>query len=427
MPRKLFYGWAIVAALFVINVGIHATANFVFGLYVIPMGQELGISRSTVGWVLTVRLLAGGVSSYFIGRLLDLRGPRLVIAVSGLVAGLAVMGLGFISTVWQFLLLFAIVGLTGISAPGNLHTSVPVAKWFVRQRGRAMAIATSGLAIGGTIMSVVTDWLITEFGWRTAWTVSGALVILVIVPLALLVLRRQPEDMGLLPDGDVAPPPGAGPRPAALRERIWTVREAMRTPVFYVLVAAFMLVGFATGGFLVHRVPHWVELGVDSQVVALALAADSLAFGAAILVAGVLLDRYPARYIAACAIVTQGLTIGGMLIWTSTSYLFLSSTVFGIGAGTSIVVQIFIWAAYYGRSFVGSIRGVVLPTTLVANGLGAPAVGYLYDTTGNYLTAWGLLLGLCLAAGTVVFLARPPATPAGTGRDQAQASPMAAE
>ena len=405
--QQYFYGWMIVGALFVVNLGVHATANFSFGLFVIPMSSDLGISRSLIGWVQTSRLAAGGVSSYVIGKLLDRYGARVILAVTGLIAGLAVMGLSLIDHVWQFFLLFALIGLTGLTAPGNLLTSVPVAKWFIRRRGQAMAIATSGLAIGGLILTPAHQWLIDSVGWRGTWVVSGLVTIAIIVPVSLLFVRRQPEDMGLAPDGMTAPRAKHEVAPGE-QEAVWTVKEALRTKALWMLILGFTLANLSTGGFLLHRVPYWVERGFKEQLVAFSLSADSIAFGLFILLGGVLLDRFPARYVAAGATLLQALAIILTILGNGSGGLFSSAILFGMGSGISILVQVYIWAAYYGRAFLGSIRGLVLPIFLVSQGVSAPMVGYIYDRTGTYTTAWWLALGLLLAAAVIIVTVLPP-------------------
>ncbi|MBI4233533.1 MAG: MFS transporter, partial [Chloroflexi bacterium] len=276
MRPRVFYGWVVVATLCAVNVAIQATGTLNFGLFVLPMGTELGMSRSLIGWAQTARSLAGGVSSFNLGRLLDQHGARFLVAAAALVTGLGLVGLGFIHEVWQLFLLFALVGLVGLSAPGGLLTSVPVAKWFVRQRGRAMSVATVGFGVGAVAFLPITQLLIAGLGWRGAWVVLGIVSTAIIVPLSLLFLRRQPEDMGLAPDGE-ATPRTVGAHSPRQEEPAWTAGEALRTATLWKLTLAFMLVGFGMGGAGVHRIPYWVERGFNPQLVSYSFAADAAA------------------------------------------------------------------------------------------------------------------------------------------------------
>ena len=151
-------------------------------------------------------------------------------------------------------------------------TSAPVAKWFVRRRGRALALAGAGLGIGGIVFLPVTQWLIDACGWRGAWRILALFVLVILVPAAALFLRRQPEDMGLQVDGDLpadASNPGsdASPGQQGDQEVMWTVREAFRTGTMWKLIAVFALSGVAQGGASFHRIPYFVEKGHDPLTV----------------------------------------------------------------------------------------------------------------------------------------------------------------
>jgi MFS family permease len=168
-PNGIFYGWVIVAVMWLVNFSTMATGNLSFGLFVIPMGGELGMSRSQLGWAVTARRIAAGASSFIVGRLLDRYGPRVMIPVSGAIIGVALLAVSRADTPWQVIALFSVLGLTGLAAPQNIMTSVPVAKWFRRKRGMALALAVSGVGIGGVFFLPFTQMLLGSVGWRTTW------------------------------------------------------------------------------------------------------------------------------------------------------------------------------------------------------------------------------------------------------------------
>ena len=216
---RVFYDWYVVGALFDTNFAVHATGMFSFGVFLKPISDDLEVSRGAISWALTVRLLASGVTSLLIGRLLDRHGARLLIPAAASLAGVALLTLGLVEHFWQFFLLFTVVGLSGVTAPGNLLTTVPVAKWFVQKRGRATSFASAGLGIGGTVFAPVHTLLIDSFGWRTAWVASGIILMVIVIPITLAFVRRTPEDMGLRPDGAAPFESPQGEREAAQGER----------------------------------------------------------------------------------------------------------------------------------------------------------------------------------------------------------------
>ena len=397
--------------MFTINSGSTATGNLSFGLFVLPMGAALGMSRTQFGWVQTTRSLGAGLSSYIVGRLLDRYGPRVVIVVAATVVGACVFGIARINSAWQFMVLFGIIGITGLAAPVSLMTTVPVARWFRRRRGRALAIAFMGGGAAGIVLMPVTQLLIDQVGWRTTWTILAVIFITLTIPAAALFLRRSPEDMGLTMDGD---PVGLATASTSAEqqggpEATWTVREALCTSALWKLMLVFSLGGVAMGGTMVHRIPYWVEeRGFDAQLVSFAFSADTAAAATMGLVAGVLLDRMPVRIIGTVFylgfVIAMSLTLMG---WNEL-FLFSSATINGMAIGCTMVMQAYVFAAYYGSAFLGAIRGVVMPLTMVSVAIGPPLAGYLRDETGSYQASWWMITVIYVAAALVMSTITPP-------------------
>ena len=420
---RVFYGWYVVGALFATNFAVHATGMFSFGVFLKPISDDLEVSRGAISWALTVRLLASGVTSLLIGRLLDRHGARLLIPAAAALAGVALLTLGLVEHFWQFFLLFTVVGLSGITAPGNLLTTVPVAKWFVHKRGRATSFASAGLGIGGTVFAPVHTLLIDSFGWRTAWVASGIILMVIVIPITLMFVRRTPEDMGLRPDG--APfefPQGerreasereGAPFPArAQEEAAWTVRDALRTATLWKVLFVYMFLAFAMGGFMVHRIPFWEDRGFDRTLIAATFALDAAVFFVAILTAGFLVERFSPRYVGALAMTGQLTGVVVSILFDTTWALWAAAFAVGAGAGTNAVVQVHIWPTYYGRAFIGAIRGIILPTTLAGQALGAPFAGYVFDAFGAYTAAFWTSAALIVTASLLLASASPPRLPA---------------
>ena len=169
----LFYGWTIVGAFFFLNLVGQASGSLNFGLFVLPMSEELGLSRQLIGWAQTMRLWASGLGGVILGRWLDRYGPRgpMLVAIVVAVGGLLLLA-GAQSAGALFGVMLAL-GASGWTTPGGgaLIATVPVAKWFVRMRGRATGIVQIGLGIGGVVFLPLTQVLINHYGWRMTWVV----------------------------------------------------------------------------------------------------------------------------------------------------------------------------------------------------------------------------------------------------------------
>ena len=415
----IFYGWVIVGSLFLFNALGQASGTLNFGLFVIPISEELGMSRQTIGWAQTARLWAGGLSGIVIGRWLDRRGPRVPVLVAGVAA---VAGLLILSRAQTAGMLFGVLlalGASGWTAPGGgaLIATVPVSKWFVRLRGRATGIVQLGLGVGGALLLPLTQSLIGRHGWRSA-LVTLAWLSAAVLPLIVL-LRRQPGDLGLPADGGPprrrrssaagasrasAPPADDDPR--------WTLATAIRTAAMWKLTAVFAILGFLLGAASVHRVPHWVELGFSPATVSYAFGIDAAVATVTALAAGFVVERLAVRFVGAISCVLFCAAIALMTVGQAWLPLLLASViVFGAAIGLNLVVQGVIWAQYFGWRFVGTIRGVVLPITVLAAGFGAPLAGLLHDVTGTYRVSWIIAAALSAVCAALLLSARPPRLP----------------
>ncbi len=386
-----------------------------FGLFIKPMGDDLGIGRSMFGWSQTARQVASSATSPIVGSLLDRHGARVMLPLAAVITGAALAGLAFIDNAWQMVALFAAMGIVGMNGPGSLVTTVPVMKWFVRERGRAVAFMSLGTPVGALIFVPLTQVFIDLWGWRVAWVVLAVMGVCVIAPLAVVFVRRQPEDMGLLPDGATAPSPAAGSglmaAPPVSAEVSWTRHEAVRSGTFWRLVAVFSGVMLATGLVGVHRIPAFMDRGLDARLISYATAFDAVCAGASAFSLGLLVRRFPARFLGAagflCLAVASVLTIYA----DTAAIMFLSMAVFGLGIGSMIFLQSFMWADYFGRKHLGSIRGVVMPVTLIVGGAGAPVAGYVRDATGSYDPIWWAGVGLMTTCAVAIAVTAAPRRP----------------
>ena len=395
-----------------VNFSTMATGNLNFGLFVLPMSNALNMSRSQFGWTQTTRRVSASLSSFVVGRLIDRYGPRIFIPVSALAIGLCLFLVSRATSPWHIIVLFGVVGVSGLATPNGIVTSVPVAKWFLRKRGKALAIATTGVGIGGIVFLPFTQFLISNLGWRGAWSALALIFFFIAAPISLIFLRRQPEDMGLVVDGDkVSPDHSDTGKENPLVEIQWTVKEALHTGALWKLMFVFAVTGMAQGGASVHRIPYWIERGFDAHIVSYAFSADAAGAATMALISGWLADRFPIRYIAGISFVGFTVAIFLMICGFDEVFLFASTITFGLSVGAGMVVHSYIFASYFGREFLGAIRGIVMPVNLISAGLGAPIVGYMHDGMGTYTSAWWLLISLYAIGALVVVTVTPPKHP----------------
>ncbi len=396
-----------------------AMGSLNFGLFIKPMGETLGIGRAWFGWAQTIRQVSSAVTSPPVGWLIDRYGSRVMLPVAAIVTASAMVALSFMNDAgdaWLMVAMFALMGLVGMSGPGALVTSVPVLKWFVRKRGQAISFMALGIPVGAMVFVPLTQMFIDWWGWEIAWIVLASIGVSVIAPLAAIFVRRQPEDMGLLPDGDSMHESKEGEGGVATAdspadEVSWTVQEATHSVVFWSLVAMFSMVSLATSTVALHRIPDFADRGFDTTLIAYATAFDAVCAGAASFSFGLLVSRVPGRLLGALGFSFLAIASVMTIYAADDVTMFSSMAIFGLGIGGMMFLQNFIWADYFGRGHVGAIRGFSMPINLILGAAGAPIAGYVYDQTGSYTEVWWVGVGLMVCSALLALVTPPPKRP----------------
>ena len=187
---NIYYGWVIVIVMAISTAATMGMGSLNFGLFINPMGTELNIGRSTFGLAQTARQFSSSFTAPIIGKLLDKYGSRILLPFAALIVGVCLIGLSFVQYAWQIILLFIIMGFVGLAGPGNLVTTIPVNKWFVKKRAKAIAFSSIGIPIGSLIFLPATQLFIDSFGWRNAWILLSIISMILIIPISILFLRK---------------------------------------------------------------------------------------------------------------------------------------------------------------------------------------------------------------------------------------------
>jgi MFS family permease len=430
IPR-FYYGWVIVAvgALASGVGGFMATTPF--SAFLTPMTRDLGWSHATLNGAQGVGSLVGGLVAPLAGRLVDRYGTRALLSASGVGLGVSMLICASVREPWQF---FVGYGLGRVIFQGIIivSASTAVANWFVRQRGRATGLALMGNAASVALTVPLIQYLSDTAGWRTAWLVLAGLAVVLLTPAAALFLRRRPEDVGLLPDGATRParvaatlagaraPGGGGPeagcrvgaavraRPAPRDASWWRLGEALRTRAFWLLLGSSGLTGFTVAGVTTYQIPLLLRNGVAPGTAALMVSVYAICWTLGIAGWGFVVERIPARYgLAVIYAVSAGATVV-LLRADSAGPALLFALLYGVVVGGNSTLEAVIWADYYGRGSLGTIRGFGRPVTLTANALGPLATGLAIDAFGSYQPPFLGYAAASLGAAMLVLLARPP-------------------
>jgi OFA family oxalate/formate antiporter-like MFS transporter len=411
---EFFYGWVIVALAFLANFFSSGTGGYSLGLFFQPMHQSLGWDRTTLTLGPTLRRVINAFTAPFVGAAVDRFGPRIVMLAGPILVGATLAATGFVRTPWQFYLVYGGAGALGTAQLGSLVTGPALAKWFVRRRATAIAIAAMGVSMGGIVFIPVTQTLISHTGWRATWVITGLLLALLATPPTLIWMRNRPEEMGLLPDGEPVRSEAdeavrrsePGERDARTEEQ-WTLREAIRTPALWLLTLAFGFGNMALGSLLLHQIPYMQERGYAAAAVPV-----SSFMAVAALVCkpgwGYVIDRFSVRTAGIVAYLLAAVGLLVLIAAPNVPALYLYSVLFGFGIGVSTMLGPIAWANYYGRRSAGTITGFAQPFQVVANAAAPLFAAYIDDATGSYRPAFLVFVATYFLGCLFLFLATPP-------------------
>ena len=428
LARKLpfYYGWIVFGASMLPSWSARPLMSIaVLTVFVVPMTEQFGWSRGLFSGAVSLGGVFAIAISPMVGRILDRHGSGAALAISSAVIGLCSIGLAAVSQAWTFYALYVPARMF-FASPLELGTSLAVSNWFIRRRPFALALLSIGQGAGLALMPLTAQFLISGWGWRTAWIGMGTYTLAVGVLPALVFMVRRPEDMDLEPD-----PPRVSSRDtqytqypyqpdnsavAGRQEVHFTLGEAVRTPTFWML-AIFSVAGFIIqSGVTLHQVPHFIGQGLAPSRAVFTTSNFALSQAIGGLIWPVLATRIPVRYLLAGAGVTAGVGAIGTGFSSSLSWGIAASLALGIGVGGLHLLLRLTWADYYGRRHLGSIRGVAHSAQLGGQVLGPILIGFMFDATRSYRLPFTLFTFLIWAASLLVLAAAPPHPPPRSNR-----------
>jgi cyanate permease len=312
--------------------------------------------------------------------------------------------------------------IAGEALLGSLVINVTIAQWFVRKRGRAMGIANLGTGIAKLSIPLCAAYLFVLVGWRSTWAIFGIVAPLLVVAPALIFVRRSPEDMGLRPDGE--PPlqrpdklPANGELLATAQrgsipvERVWSRAEALRLPTFWLLVVTFGIASVGIAGLNLHIYSYVTDIGYSPLIAASFMSTIALTQLGSTLVWGMLADRFDIRKVSCVQFLIQGVGLVTAISSGQIHITYLGFFLYGTGLAGSFVLREVIWANFFGRTSLGTVRGVSLFFSNLFAAGGAPFFGFLHDRTGSYNLSFTLFSCALFTSSVLILLATPPRRP----------------
>ena len=427
-----YYGWIVVGASSTVVFARMAPAITTLTVLIFPMSQQLGWSRTLIAGSVSAGAIASLVLSPVVGWAIDRYGARPVLVVSVAGLGLAMVSLAWATAPFTFYLAFA-AGRVVFHTSAPIGASTVAARWFIRKRGRAIGIIFLFGAIGGIVFTMVASLVVESHGLKATWIAIGLVVLVFSVAPSLLLVAERPEDIGLLPDGvepDLAMPstedqravrPGFSGEQAAVITQVrrddddsWTLREAVGTRTFWVLVSMGFTSFFVHTSIGVHMGAYFRDIGLGAISAALAVSLSWTVSAVFSVTWGWVTDRIEVRYAYSGMFLVQAGSTLYLILASGTLGVFLAAGFFGIVSAGFNVVPSVMYANYFGRSSLGRIRGLGEAGVLLGQGTGPVIVGILFEIQGSYSMIFWVFVALSLTCSLVVLKAKAPVKRAAT-------------
>lgn len=407
---RFFYGYWILFACFMAQVISSGLITYCFSVYVMPLTTDFGWSRAGIMLGSTIMSLVSGLSALLVGKYLYRIGSKTMIAIGALMTGTGFVLLSFTQSLWQFYVFYAIVGI-GWATMGIVPTSAVVSNWFKRRRGLAIGILGTGIGVGGFTMPLVTNSLITNYGWRSSFLIVGCMAALVMIPVSFLIIKNRPEDMGLFPDGDASGNIIQKKRSNSAPDVSFTLAQALKTPVFWLMFLAFLTFSFANQAIFQNHAPHLQDMEFSPAIAATAIGIVGIgsAFGKFGL--GWLCDFIAPKYALVLGILFQSAAILILMNIKANSpiiLVYLYAILLGLGVGSWLPAMSMTTSTTFGLTSYGIIFSIINLSSMLGGATGPLAAGMIFDANQSYF--WSFIMSFCFYAVSLpaIMLVRRP-------------------
>jgi len=363
---------------------INSIITFTFGIFLKPLAMEFNSGRAVISGARSLSMLLSGVLGIGIGRLTDRYGPRTLAIFNGILAGLGLLLMSQVNSVWQIYLFYGVITAIGLAC-FQIPTYSTIPRWFTKRRETALGVVHTGFGLGGMIMTPLVQWLISSHGWRPSYLIVGLLTLVVITPLAQF-MKHSPQRIGLKPYGENGTLEEKQPLESDASGVPFT--QAIKTSRFWLFGSILFCFMFCLAVVITHIVPQATDIGIPATTAAgiIAFLCASGIIGK--LSIGFISDRIGIRltfsiYLMAVTLALLGLLFAGE-IWA----LYMFATVFGIGYGGVVAIPAAVTAELFGLKYLSMIFAGLMLVGRVGQALGPILAGSLFDITGNYTLAF---------------------------------------
>lgn len=391
--KKIFFGWWIVIASFMIMTFLYTPIVNLVSLYTKPVTEELGIGRTQFSTYYTIMALVSMVACPIAGKLMRKIDIRLYLTVCTILGALSYIGFSFSTKLAHFYLLAVPMGIS-LAGAAIIPTSVLITNWFIEKRGLCLGLALSGSGFGGIILSPLNNWIISSYGWRASYLITGIMILVLIVPFTVFLIRFSPADIGLKAYGDTKVVTSG--KTEELKGI--TQGQAFKSVSFWSLCLAIVVSGVVVNSMIVNLSPYLTDIGASAKTAAMILSLSSAMVILGKLFVGRFFDKVGLKIVLILICVSNiasfvFLLKGNMII---PAVLYAVFTGFGTTAVT--VTPSYITASLYGEKEYGAKYGIVSLFSSLGAAICPLVSGMIYNINKSYTTLLYVLIVLAFVA-----------------------------
>lgn len=410
MLNRFYPGWGVHAACFICALIVVGTTSYVFGLFVVPVSEDLGLNRASINNGFIAFLIGTALAAPFAGRVLDKFPVRWVIASGGVSFGVGMIALSQAASGAAMLLLILFPIAFGFAICGTLGANTVIVRWFKKRRGTALGIMAVATSLGGFVFTPIVALLIEHWGWRSALVTIGVMACCVIPLLALLLIRDRPvgTETGYAAEFSDDETAQGGRAKAVGEERPWTYSELFRNRNFWLVSIGITLLFASDQALIVSQIPHFQDAGITAAAAAVITSFMAMsAIGGKILV-GYLADKVDLRWVFFVVAVAHIVLLVVYILMPGYWVLFALAVLFGIGIGGVFPVWSTMLAWLFGSKSYGTIMGLMTIPMKLSGVVTIRLVGEVHDRTGSYVGAFLIFSVMMVVAIVLVSMIKPP-------------------
>ncbi len=414
--QKLFYGWWIVAVCLIVLFITLGMGYYSFGVFFNPLIETFGWSRGVVSGAMSVFLLAWGLACPYVGKWTDAYGPLKLIIAGTIGLGVSFCLLGLTGSLWHLYLFYALAG-AACATCSEIPTSAAVSNWFIKKRGIAMGMATTGMGFGGLFLAPLTGRAILLWGWRPTYAAMGVLACAAIIPITLLIMKDKPQHIGLLPDGEK----NTGWSEDALQARQGVVvtdeKNVMRRKDAPIRLSAILLTGVAFSlfsfgliGVITHEVPFMIDLGISPTTAASLLGLTAGIGTTGKMGFGYFADKWSPKKVMFICVTLQILGVVILMQSKGLGMIWAFVIIFSFAMGGTNTLRPLVIGEIFGITSFGKTFGMTELMRRLGAASGPFMAGHVFDVFGSYRYAFVTFIAAYLAGMVSLLAIRPGAT-----------------